>query len=292
MFWTSSIDNEVRSFLLKYRTSTNYHEEGPPQWEWQDNLLARPLDAETAFTELLDSRITKIKAATDLDPEWKELFLKHADERRDWYSDKLFQRIGWLPRTPPIMLSEKRMMLGIYSDTFDCSLFAFTENAGGSWTFSKPVDAFGIQPAVVQKNNGDLRAYLRHSPVTTSVESKDGGITWSEIPLDIPNSGSSVAVLRLQSGNWILAVNDIPEGRKKLSLYWSDDEGESWERKRYMEKMGDKHHGTASYPTLIQTKDGMIHITYTLANGAEFKGKTIKHAWFNEAWIQAGQDNQ
>jgi predicted neuraminidase len=289
LFWTSSIDNEVRSFFLKYRHSTDYEADGPPKWDWQDGLLCRPAKAETAFVNLLDSRIARINAAADLDKDWRDLFLKHAEERRHMYSDKLFQRIGWLPRQPPIMLSDKRMMLGIYSDTFDCSLFAFTEDAGQTWEFSQPVEPFGIQPAIVQKDNGHLRAYLRHSPKTVCIESRDGGMTWTEVPLDIPNSGSSVAVLRLQNGNWILAVNDMPDARHQLSLYCSQNEGATWTRKQYLEKLDPATgHGTASYPTLIQGADRMIHVTYTFANETAFKGKTIKHAWFNEAWVASG----
>lgn len=292
LFWASSMDNEVRSYFLKYRYSTQYDGDGPPEWAWQDALFCRPKDAETAFTELLDHRIAQIENNAVLDTEWKAQFLKHADERRFMYSDKLFQRLGWLTRQPPIMLSENRMMLGLYSDTFDCSLFAFTENAGATWSFSRPLEQFGIQPAVVQRKNGDLVAYMRSAPLTTCAESKDGGLTWEELPFDIPNSGSSVAALRLASGNWLLAVNDVPDGRHQLSLYLSEDEGATWQRKRFLAKVDPAAgRATASYPTMIQGADGMIHVTYTYANSVEFTGKTIRHACFNEAWVLAGAED-
>ena len=201
-----------------------------------------------------------------------------------------------MPRQPPIMLSDKRMILGLYSDTFGCSLFAFTEDGGEDWEFSRPLAQRGIQPSIVRKKNGDLMAYMRSSP-TNAAKSTDGGMTWTEVPIDIENSGSSVAVLGLKSGNWILAVNDVPRGRHQLSLYLSEDEGESWVRKRFLEQIdtetlpeGGK--ATGSYPTLIQTSDDMIHVTYTHENGHEFKGKTIKHAWFNEEWVLAGDAAQ
>ena len=45
--------------------------------------------------------------------------------------------------------------------------------------------------------------------------------------------------------------------------------------------------GTGSYPTVIQTKDGSIHCTYTHEDKKKFAGKTIKHVRLNETWIQA-----
>ncbi len=291
LFWTSSLDNETRSFFPMYRTSTDYEGDGPPVWDWQDALFVRPKEGETAFPKLLESRLSMVQESDLLTDDQKTDYLQEFEERRDMYSDKLFQRIGWLPRQPPIMLSDKRMMLGLYSDTFDCTLFAFTEDAGETWEFSRPLESFGIQPSIVQKKNGVLVAYMRASPVTRCAESTDGGLTWTEVPLDILNSGSSVAVLGLKSGNWILAVNDVPKGRHQLSLYLSEDEGETWTRKRYLEKLDpEKGRVTASYPTLILTADGLIHATYTYVNEAEAQGKTIKHAWFNEAWLLSGPD--
>jgi len=291
LFWTSSIDNLVRSFFVKYRYSTDYDGDGAPIWTWQDALFCRPKDAETAFPELLKNRLERVERSATLTEEWKAAFLAHAEERQAMYSDKLFQRLGWLPRQPPIMLSEKRMMLGLYSDTFDCSMFAFTEDAGRTWEFSRPLEQFGIQPSIVRRKNGDLVAYLRSEPLTGCVESRDGGMTWEERPLSVANTGSSIAVLALKSGQWVMAVNDDLSGRHQLSLYLSEDEGMSWHRKRFLEKL-DPTEGrtTSSYPTMIQTADGMIHVTYTYENEPEFSGKTIKHAWFSEAWIRAGRD--
>lgn len=290
MFWISAIDNLVRSYFLKYRYSTNYEGDGPPVWTWQDAIFCLPKDADTVFTENLEKRLEQLKSSTELSDDRKAEFLARADERREVAKDKLFQRLGWMPRQPPIMLTDKRMMLGLYSDTFNCSMFAFTEDAGETWEFSRPLGQAGIQPSLVRRKNGDLVAYMRASPKTKCAESKDGGMTWTEVELDILNSGASVAVLGLKSGNWLLAVNDVERGRHQLSLYLSQDEGKTWVRKRYLEKLDpEKGKATGSYPTMIQTKDGSIHITYTHENEAEFKGKTIKHAHFNEAWVLAGE---
>jgi predicted neuraminidase len=288
MFWISAIDNLVRSYFLKYRYSTDYEGEGPPVWTWQDAVFCLPKDAETVlakdFLKRLDARIEEVKASTKLNDERKGEILKRIEENRGVYGDKLFQRLGWMPRQPPIMLTDKRMMLGLYSDTFNCSMFAFTEDAGQTWEFSRPLSQRGIQPSLVRKKNGNIVAFMRDSPVVRRAESSDLGMTWSEDPIDILNSGSSVAALALKSGNWILAVNDVPEGRHVLTVYLSDDEGKTWKAKRPLENLEPKK-GNGGYPTLIQTADGSIHITYTHENQKSFTGKTIKHVRFNEEWI-------
>jgi len=186
------------------------------------------------------------------------------------------------------MLTEKRMMLGLYSDTFNCSMFAFTEDAGENWEFSQPLAQRGIQPSIVRKKNGNLVAFMRDSPVVRRGESSDGGMTWTEDPIDMPNSGSSVAALGLKSGNWILLVNDVPRGRHILTVYLSDDEGKTWKAKRHLENL-EPEKGTGSYPTVIQTKDGTIHATYTHEDNKNFEGKTIKHVRFNEEWVGEGK---
>ncbi|MEZ6049460.1 MAG: sialidase family protein [Planctomycetaceae bacterium] len=291
LFWTSALDNEVRSFFPKYRYSVDYEGDGPPKWEWQDALFCRPADAENAFGELYETRLDQLKNGDLLSGKEKEKALLQIEERRSMFKDKLFQRLGWLPRQPPIMLQDGRMMLGLYSDTFDCSMFAFTSNAGKTWEFSRPVMAWGIQPAIVQRSNGEILAYLRSSPATGCVKSTDQGKSWEEIPLNIPNAGSSVAVLKLKSGNWLMAVNDDPRGRHQLSLYLSSDEGESWVRKRFLERVEyGTGKATASYPTMIQSADGVIHCTFTHVNELKFTGKSIRHTWFTEKWLNSGND--
>ena len=287
MFWISAIDNLVRSYFLEYRISTNYEGDGAPVWEWQAPLFCRPKNADTIFTEQLEKRIEEAKVSPHLTPERREKRLKQLETNRAYCKDKLFQRLGWMPRQQPIMLNDKRMMLGLYSDTFDCSLFAFTEDGGQNWEFSEPLRDLGIQPSLVRKKNGNIVAYMRDAPLVRRAESNDLGMTWKEELTDIPNSGSSVAVLGLKSGNWILLVNDLPKGRHVLTAMLSDDEGKTWKWKRALENH-EPEQGTGSYPTIIQTADGSIHATYTHQDQKIAPGETIRHVRLNEAWIKAG----
>jgi hypothetical protein len=76
----------------------------------------------------------------------------------------------------------------------------------------------------------------------------------------------------------------------------SDDEGKSWKWKRALEFAEDESE-RFHYPSIIQAKDGTLHVSYSyhLDKNAEGRAerdadgkpraKSIKHAHFNEAWV-------
>jgi predicted neuraminidase len=104
--------------------------------------------------------------------------------------------------------------------------------------------------------------------------SADNGESWSvSEKTNIPNE-ASVEICVLKNGKWAFFGNDINDGRYQLSLYLSDDEGSTWKWKERIEYQADKK-GSFSYPCLIQTNDGLLHISYSYSLG-EGK-KTIKH---------------
>lgn len=284
LFWVSSLDNTIRTFLLKYRTARKYDRDGPPQWDWQDVIHVRPKNFEAVHRQAT--------ARVERD------FAKRLAGGRDRFDlgvaargDKFWQRVGWMTRTHPIMLSRKRMMLPLYSDHFLCSLAAFTEDGGKTWEFSEPFGSMSIQPSFVRKKNGDIVAMMRDRHVRQRIPistSKDQGQTWSEVEsMEIPNPGSSVECIILGSGHWLLVCNDTDggprKGRYQLSVYLSDDEGKSWKWKRLLEQHGEDT--AASYPSVIQSQDGTIHCLYTFSPSP---GETIKHVWFDEAWVREG----
>jgi predicted neuraminidase len=79
----------------------------------------------------------------------------------------------------------------------------------------------------------------------------------------------------LQNGRVIIVFNDSSTSRTPLSVALSLDEGKTWEKPLALES----NPGEYSYPSAIQTEDGMIHVTYT------FRRYAIKHVEFNEAWL-------
>jgi len=105
-------------------------------------------------------------------------------------------------------------------------------------------------------------------------ESKTNGQSWSAArKTDIPNT-ASVEVCVLKDGKWAFLGNDIDDGRYRVSLYLSDDEGKTWKWKTKIEDHA-KGDGSYSYPCLIQGPDGFLHMTYSYHTGE--KTKSIKY---------------
>jgi predicted neuraminidase len=290
LFWITVQDNMWGGSLLKYRTSRNYEGDGPPVWEWQDVIHARPRDLEKRFLTLIDEGI---QTYGGLLGKFLPTLEEEAGKLRELAQEKLGQRLGWMTRTPPIMVDATTLMLGLYSDVFNCSLAAFTRDWGATWSFSTPIldpdiSMLGnIQPAFARRKDGEIAAFMRDNGLPKQVRyafSSDEGITWSPVLITgIQNPGSSVDVEVLQSGNWVLVCNDDMTGRHRLAVYLSSDEGRTWNRSRVIEETAFDT-GSFSYPAIIQAKDESLHVTYSYRKN-EVEGSSIKHVRFNEAWI-------
>jgi predicted neuraminidase len=292
LFWITVQDNMWGGSLLKYRTAHEYAADGPPQWDWQDVIHARPTNLEASFVAMIDRGLEKLAPLLDATPGLR----KEIEGARASAQNKLSQRLGWMTRVHPIMTSDTRLMLGLYSDVFNCSLAAFTIDWGKTWSFSHPImdteaNLLGnIQPSFVKKRDGSIMVFMRDNGLPKYVRtatSSDDGVTWSRLGiLQIRNPGSSVECITLKSGNWVLVCNDTLDGRHIITAYLSDDEGATWKWSRRLEDY-EKDKGSFSYPSVIQAADGSIHCTYSYS-GAGIEKSTIKHARFDEAWVMAG----
>jgi predicted neuraminidase len=137
---------------------------------------------------------------------------------------------------------------------------------------------------VLRRDNGELVAYMRENGVLQHVRmstSKDEGLSWGPVvATDLPNPGSGLDGVRLANGDWLLVYNDTTIERNSLAVSISDDEGKTWKWKRHLEKEAS---GKFHYPSVIQGRDGTIHVVYSyFVKG----GKSMKHAAFDEAWVQ------
>ncbi|MCS7224561.1 MAG: glycoside hydrolase [Armatimonadetes bacterium] len=186
-----------------------------------------------------------------------------------------------------------RILLPLYSDGFDFSLIAISDDEGKTWQPSRPlVSLGGVQPSLVQKTDGTVVAYMRYNgPPPNRVmksESVDGGLTWSRVEhTDLPNPGSSLEVIRLNNGDWLMVGNDTEKGRHSLAALISDDEGQTWKWKRHLEwERLSPEAGNFSYPSVIQMTDGSVGVTYSY--GRPGQGSAIKWTRFDPEWIKEG----
>jgi predicted neuraminidase len=200
--------------------------------------------------------------------------------------------MGWFTRTHPLELPSGRLLVPMYSDGYSFGIMAISDDGGVTWKGSEPIVGHGgVQPSVVRRNDGTLVAYLRDNgpaPKRALVsESKDDGESWTDArDSDILNPGTSVEVVRLRNGHWIMVYNDLERGRYSLVAAISDDEGKTWPVRRHLDGRPDTEVPSQyHYPSVIQARDGAIHVTYSYFTP---DGKSIKHARFDEAWVRAG----
>jgi predicted neuraminidase len=139
---------------------------------------------------------------------------------------------------------------------------------------------YGYQPALSALNSYQAVAVLRDDGVADSVSiarSEDAGNTWSPPQsLDLPNPDAGLDAIQLKSGRLLLAFNDSSSDRGNLRLAVSEDEGQTWSR---VATVAEEPGGDFSYPFLMQTHNGDVHLVYT------WQRKAIKHVVFNTAWL-------
>lgn len=131
-----------------------------------------------------------------------------------------------------------------------------------------------IQPTLLQHADGRIQALCR-SQEGSIIEtwSTDSGKSWSELaPISLPNPNAGIDGVTLRDGRHLLVYNHTrkeegtPRGREMLNLAVSTD-GRDWQPAGVFERGA----GEYSYPAVIQTVDGMVHVTYT------YERKRIKH---------------
>lgn len=302
LFWVTIQANEWHTALLRYKIAEKYQQNGAPVWSQEKVLHLKPGEE---FTRAVQASVdADLKRLDQWPADRREAVRAYLEARRKNAADRYFNRLGWMPRAHPYVLEDKRLILPLYSDGFDFSLMALTDDWGDNWRVSSPLVGAGpVQPSIARKRNGTLSAYMRdNGPPPQRVlysESEDAGETWSPVrDSELPDPGAGVEVLNLRSGLWAFINNDTEEGRHSLAVSLSDDEGKSWKWTRHLERdPAGEGSGSYHYPSILQGRDGTLHVTYSYfapqrevkrdGGGRELR-KSIKHAQFNEAWIKAG----
>jgi predicted neuraminidase len=282
LIWIVVQANRWETSILKWRVSTDYGKSEAPVWAWQDVILLKPGDefAETIGNVFRDSA-RKGLAWAEYAPLYERMIHEAAGDPKK-------RETGWMTRTHPVQLPEGRILLPLYSDGFNLSLMAITDDGGKTWHPSLPIVGRGnVQPSVVRRQDGTLLAFMRDNGdepgrIMTS-RSDDHGYEWTAAAsTDLPNPGASIEAIALRDGRWLLVYNDTEDGRHSLAVALSEDEGNTWKYTRHLEGKGNMK-GSYSYPSMIQSDDGQVHITYSVNMERQ---KTIRHVTFHPDWVK------
>jgi predicted neuraminidase len=160
--------------------------------------------------------------------------------------------------------------------------FERTADLGKTWNVTGPVndgkEIGAIQPSILTFGGGRIRAIGRtQQGKLFAIDSKDNGLTWGTMRLlDVPNPNSGIDAVTLKDGRFLLVYNNTPQGRTPLNVALSKD-GEHWTPVLTLES----EPGEYSYPAVIQTHDGMVHVTYT------WKRTRIRHVVIDPSRLPA-----
>ena len=274
LFWIVIKSNRWEESILKYKKSIQYESYGPPVWSWQDIILLKPGEDFKKSTEL------KFNELPERGVGWGEYAPLYEKMLVEAAGDKTKRQSGWMTRTKPLLLNSGRILLPLYSDGFNFSIIAYSDDNGNRWKTSDPIVGYGnVQPSLTQRKNGDIVALMRDNGdrpnrVIQSISS-DQGENWSTVKdLNIYNPGSSLHTLHLSGEKWLMVNNNLEHGRNILNLNQSLDEGETWESIFEIEN-SDNQKDSFSYPTIIYSKKKQIHLTYSYSSRGQ---KTIMHA--------------
>lgn len=156
--------------------------------------------------------------------------------------------------------------------------FEVTKDLGKTWQVIGPINDgkkfSAIQPSILTYPDGRMQILCRtRENVVAQSWSSDKGKTWSQMTAtSLPNPNAGTDAVTLKDGRQLLVYNhtiqdsSFPSERDMINVAVSSD-GIAWKTAMTLER----EKGEFSYPAVIQTSDGKVHITYT------YFRRSIKH---------------
>jgi len=223
---------------------------------------------------------------------WWGMVMSSNDGGVSWTRpERLPEHIDGPVRNKPILLEDGTLLCGSSTEFDGWRVhFEWTNDMGKTWQRIAAIHDGkthgAIQPTLLQHADGRIESLCRNQDgegqvLTTS--STDGGKTWTglkEIGLPNPNSGIDGVILK--DGRTLLIYNHTkrrgtkPSGREMINVGISED-GVAWKAAAVLEN---ESKSEFSYPAVIQSPDGMVHITYT------WKRELVKYVKIDPAKLQ------
>ena len=214
---------------------------------------------------------------------WWGMLRNSVDGGRSW-SDarRLPEGILGPIKNKPVQLANGDILCPTSSENVGWRVhFERSSDGGATWSKTDAVNdgrSIGaIQPSILFPGGKKLLALGRTKQSRIfRIASEDGGNSWGEMALtDLPNPNSGTDAVTLKDGSHLLVYNHTAKGRTPLNLALSRD-GVAWEAAVTLET----EPGEYSYPAIIQTRDGLVHITYT------WKRQRVRHVVIDPAKLE------
>ncbi len=207
---------------------------------------------------------------------WWTMLMASDDHGKTWSKPRrLPEGILGPVKNKPIPLANGSLLCGTSREPGpkNCQVyFEITPDLGKTWRSTGPLNDgtkfAAIQPTVLIHKGGRLQALCRtQQDVISEMWSSDSGETWSPMTATtLPNPDSGIDAVTLRDGRHLLVYNHSTRDRSPLNVALSAD-GKKWNAALVLEDQP----GEYSYPAVIQTRDGLVHVTYT------WRRERIKH---------------
>lgn len=225
---------------------------------------------------------------------WWGMLMTSSDDGRTWSEPRRLPEGVLGPiKNKPVELADGTILCPSSSESSADGWtvhFERTRDLGRSWTVVGPINTKeefnAIQPSVLIHADGRLQVLCRtREDVISTSWSDDSGMTWSKMSATaLPNPSSGTDAVSLSDGRQLLVYNPTkrrPDGksgaRSPLQVAVSAD-GKNWADVVVLEN-DDAKHGY-SYPAVIQSRDGLVHITYT------WRRERIRHVVLDPRQLQ------
>ena len=222
---------------------------------------------------------------------WQGVLLLSRDGGRSWDERRVLPEFFIGPvKNKPVELADGTILCPSSTEHDGWRVhFEFIPALDRTWSRTQAIntkeEGGAIQPSVLFHKDGRLQAICRNRNglgTLWQTWSDDGGRTWSKLtPTSLPNPCSGTDAVTLRDGRQLLVYNHtttLTGGRNILNVAVSDD-GVVWRAVGVLEN----EKGEFSYPAVVQSKDGTVHITYT------WKREKIMHVTLDPDRIVEGE---
>ncbi|MGB9836946.1 MAG: exo-alpha-sialidase [Candidatus Saccharicenans sp.] len=211
---------------------------------------------------------------------WWGMLKISKDEGRTWsQAHRLPEGILGPIKNKPVELDDGTILCGSSEEAGGWRVhLEWTKEPLARWErgpdLNQPPDIEAIQPAILRHPGGRFQILCRsrQGRLMESWSRAGDPTEWTPLQqVNLPNPNSGIDAVTLADGRHLLVYNPIKQGRHILALAISL-EGQKWQQLLELEN---EPGSEFSYPAVIQTGDGLIHLTYT------WKRQRIKHLVFS-----------